>query len=162
MPPTCAPRVPDEVIEAPTARDDVATEESAAVPFPYTSCEAVNVDTPVPPPATGRPVAFVRTRAEGVPRAGVTRVGEVARTTSPVPVHVKREEVAMAVTFAVAPVLLPRIVLAAICASLVSPTPLVASVSVELAPPMRAPIVPPIVNSAEGVKVVVATVLKDP
>lgn len=34
------------------------------------------------------PVMFVPTSAEGVPRAGVTRVGEVARTLSPVPVFV--------------------------------------------------------------------------
>jgi hypothetical protein len=40
----------------------------------------------VPPPAIGRPVALVRTSADGVPRAGVTRVGEVARTKLPVPV----------------------------------------------------------------------------
>lgn len=106
------------------ASEEVATDESAAVPFPYSSCEEVNVVCPVPPfdtdrvPVTpvesGSPVAFVRTRADGVPRAGVTSVGEVARTTSPVPVHVKREEVAMAVTLAVAPVVLPRMVLAAI------------------------------------------------
>jgi hypothetical protein len=31
-------------------------------------------------------VAFVKTNAEGVPNAGVTRVGEVANTNTPVPV----------------------------------------------------------------------------
>lgn len=36
--------------------------------------------------APGKPVAFVRTRAEGVPSAGVTSVGEMERTTFPVPV----------------------------------------------------------------------------
>ena len=50
------------------------------------------------------PVMLVPTSAEGVPRAGVTRVGDVARTTSPVPVQVKREEVASAAKSAVAPV----------------------------------------------------------
>lgn len=34
------------------------------------------------------PVMFVPTRADGVPRAGVTRVGDVARTNQPVPVEV--------------------------------------------------------------------------
>src|ERR1700722_7896059 len=34
----------------------------------------------------GAPVAFVRLIAEGVPSAGVTRVGEVASTTFPLPV----------------------------------------------------------------------------
>lgn len=46
----------------------------------------MNVDCPVPPPATGSPVAFVRTRAVGVPRAGVTSVGELESTIEPVPV----------------------------------------------------------------------------
>jgi hypothetical protein len=32
------------------------------------------------------PVIFVPTRAEGVPKAGVTRVGLVANTTAPLPV----------------------------------------------------------------------------
>jgi hypothetical protein len=48
------------------------------------------VATPLPNPDTpvemGRPVALVRVPLEGVPRAGVTRVGEVAKTREPVPV----------------------------------------------------------------------------
>ena len=56
-----------------------------------------NVATPVPRPDTpvpiGRPVALVRVPDVGVPRAGVTSeaevmVGEVPRTTEPVPVEV--------------------------------------------------------------------------
>jgi hypothetical protein len=50
---------------------------------------ARNVATPVPKsliPASGRPVALVRVAAEGVPRSGVTRAGEVAKTAAPVPV----------------------------------------------------------------------------
>lgn len=53
---------------------------------------------PVPPLATGKvpvtpvvnvkPVALVKTKAVGVPRAGVTNVGLVARTLLPVPVFV--------------------------------------------------------------------------
>jgi hypothetical protein len=45
-------------------------------------------DTPV---EMGRPVALVRVAAEGVPRLGVVRDGEVARTTSPVPVELENE-----------------------------------------------------------------------
>jgi hypothetical protein len=41
---------------------------------------------PVTPVDSGSPVAFVRTTAEGVPRAGVTSVGEFANTFAPVPV----------------------------------------------------------------------------
>jgi hypothetical protein len=41
---------------------------------------------PVTPVVKGNPVALVRTTAEGVPRAGVVRVGDVAKTTAPVPV----------------------------------------------------------------------------
>ena len=58
----------------------------------------VEVVTPVPPlftanvpvvPATmGKPVALVRVAADGVPKLGVVKVGEVERTTLPVPVEV--------------------------------------------------------------------------
>jgi len=52
---------------------------------------AKRVATPVPKPLTpveiGRPVAFVKTAALGVPRAGVTSVGEFDNTTLPVPVE---------------------------------------------------------------------------
>ena len=51
---------------------------------------AKNVATPVPNPLTpvliGRRVAFVKTPLDGVPSAGVTSVGEVAKTIAPVPV----------------------------------------------------------------------------
>ena len=51
---------------------------------------AKNVATPVPSPLTpveiGSPVAFVSVRALGVPRLGVTSVGEVAKTSEPDPV----------------------------------------------------------------------------
>jgi hypothetical protein len=45
--------------------------------------------TPVPKPVrptTGRPIAFVSVADEGVPRAGLTSVGEFDSTTDPVPV----------------------------------------------------------------------------
>jgi hypothetical protein len=41
---------------------------------------------PVTPVVSGSPVALVRTAAEGVPRAGVTSVGDVAKTSAPEPV----------------------------------------------------------------------------
>lgn len=48
------------------------------------------VATPVPKPempvATGRPVAFVSVAADGVPRLGVVKAGELANTSAPVPV----------------------------------------------------------------------------
>ena len=57
---------------------------NALVPLPYTTPEIVV--TPVPPLATGKvpvtpvvkgkPVALVRTAADGVPRLGVRNVGE--------------------------------------------------------------------------------------
>ena len=50
------------------------------------------VPTPVPSPETpveiGRPVPLVNTIAEGVPRAGVVNVGDVASTIEPEPVTV--------------------------------------------------------------------------
>jgi hypothetical protein len=53
---------------------------------------AKKVATPAPRPDTpvlmGRPVALVRVTADGVPKAGVTKVGEVARTLLPEPVLV--------------------------------------------------------------------------
>jgi hypothetical protein len=67
-------------------------EDKTTLPVP------VDVVTPVPPFATGRvpvtpvvkgsPVAFVKVAAEGVPRLGVVRVGDVERTTLPDPVDV--------------------------------------------------------------------------
>ena len=51
---------------------------------------ARKVATPVPRPDTpvliGKPVALVRVAEVGVPRTGVTRVGDVAKTAEPVPV----------------------------------------------------------------------------
>lgn len=51
---------------------------------------ARNVATPVPRPLNpveiGKPVQFVKTPLDGVPSAGVTKVGDVASTGAPVPV----------------------------------------------------------------------------
>ena len=71
---------------------------SAPVPVSSVTAEAKfaldgvakNVATPVPRPDTpveiGKPVAFVRVPEEGVPNAGVTKVGLLANTKAPVPV----------------------------------------------------------------------------
>ena len=66
----------------------------ADVPFPNsTPVSVVAPEPPLPtgrvpvtPVESGRPVALVRTPADGVPRFGVTRVGDVANTNDPVPV----------------------------------------------------------------------------
>jgi hypothetical protein len=54
------------------------------------------VATPVPRPDTpvaiGRPVAFVKVAAEGVPKSGVTKAGDVANTADPVPVSSVKAE----------------------------------------------------------------------
>jgi len=41
---------------------------------------------PLTPVDKGRPVALVSVKADGVPRFGVVKVGEVAKTTFPLPV----------------------------------------------------------------------------
>jgi hypothetical protein len=41
---------------------------------------------PVTPVVKGKPVADVKTKVEGVPKLGVTKVGEVAKTAAPLPV----------------------------------------------------------------------------
>lgn len=70
--------------------------ENAPVPAPLTKAPDVMDVAPVPPlltgnvpvvpPSIGSPVVFVNVPEEGVPSAGVTNVGLVERTTSPVPV----------------------------------------------------------------------------
>ena len=47
--------------------------------------------TPVTPLVRGNPVALVRTKVDGVPRLGVVKTGEVAKTANPVPVSSERE-----------------------------------------------------------------------
>ena len=59
-----------------------STPVSVAAPLPPFPTGSV----PVTPVVRGKPVAFVRTPADGVPRFGVTRVGDVAKTIDPVPV----------------------------------------------------------------------------
>lgn len=87
--------VPPVIGVDPTVRDNAAPAGVAQVPSPRQNVVAV-ADVPlsrfatgrfpVTPVESGRPVAFVSVAAEGVPRFGVTKVGEVSRTTAPVPV----------------------------------------------------------------------------
>jgi len=72
--------VPEGVAQDPSPRQNVVAE--ADVPelrFPTGRL-------PVTPVDRGNPVAWVSTAADGVPKAGVVRLGDVARTTAPVPV----------------------------------------------------------------------------
>ena len=48
---------------------------------------AVKVLLPVPPPATGNPVQLVNVPDVGVPKTGVTNVGEVVPAKEPVPLE---------------------------------------------------------------------------
>jgi hypothetical protein len=79
-------------------RVGVFAKTSAPVPVSFVTAAARlalegvprKVATPVAKPEipveTGKPVQFVNVPEVGVPNNGVTRVGEVARTTEPVPV----------------------------------------------------------------------------
>jgi hypothetical protein len=60
---------------------------------------------PVTPVVSGKPVTFVIVPLAGVPRVGVTKVGLVAKTTTPVPVGVEAKAVAIPVPKPVIPVL---------------------------------------------------------
>src|SRR5574343_211233 len=80
------------------APEDIALVPNAAVPAALVVVEPPAVDTampscvatPVPRPETpvliGRPVALVNVPDAGVPRVGVTNVGDVAKTSAPLPV----------------------------------------------------------------------------
>lgn len=83
--------VPDQEVAADNVEDpaeaQVASplqnvEEDAEVP----ELRLATGRLPVTPVVRGNPVALVRTPEAGVPRAGVTNVGEVAKTNEPEPV----------------------------------------------------------------------------
>ena len=98
--------VPESVkVEVAVNAENVAVPENAGeleyttLPVPVSSVKADarftldGVESHVPTllpspvmPAIGRPVAFVSVRADGVPRFGVVKVGEVPKTSAPVPV----------------------------------------------------------------------------
>jgi hypothetical protein len=163
-----APIAVKEVQDAVPEHETVVVATPSWVELPqYVRYPAAVVVVPVPPfamprvPVTpvesGSPVPFVSVIADGVPRFGVVNVGDVSRTTEPVPLQVKSDEVATAVTFPVAPVELPKIEFAAICARFVRETPFVARDSVPAEPPTSAPNVPECEKAPESDKEVVAT-----
>lgn len=82
LPPFKMSPVPEGVDHVPSPRQKV--EALADVPL----FKFVTGKFPVTPVVSGSPVAFVSTKAVGVPSAGVTSVGEVARTGEPDPVAV--------------------------------------------------------------------------
>jgi hypothetical protein len=73
------PIAPLNVVKAPEEPTLTAKAVATLVPNPETPVEI------------GKPVALVKVAAEGVPRLGVVREGEVARTTSPVPVELEND-----------------------------------------------------------------------
>ena len=74
VPPEGVPSAPPLTTKAP--EEPVLTAKAVATPVP----------SPETPVEIGRPVAFVKVAAEGVPRLGVVRLGEVASTMPPEPV----------------------------------------------------------------------------
>ena len=74
------PPPPGGVAHVPSPRQNVV-EEALAPEF-----KLVTGRFPVTPVVSGRPVAFVNVTDVGVPRMGVTSVGDVAKTLLPVPV----------------------------------------------------------------------------
>jgi hypothetical protein len=94
-----APTVPLMLIEAVPVRlvtvplegvPNAPLNNTGAPADPVLTARAVATPVPRPdiPVDIGRPVAFVKVTLVGVPRIGVTRVGEVASTLLPVPVLV--------------------------------------------------------------------------
>lgn len=69
-----------------TVASVVAREPAVVVISPVKAGKLVAARVPVTPVAKGRPVAAVKVNEVGVPKAGVTSVGLVAKTTLPVPV----------------------------------------------------------------------------
>ena len=119
-----------------------------------------NVATPAARPETpvetGKPVAFVNTPLAGVPKAGVTSTGDVAKTSEPVPVS----SVIAAARFALVgvpshvamPVPKPVIALVAIeiatlAAAVISPLALAVNVATELAVPNEPPLAFTVANT---------------
>jgi hypothetical protein len=83
---------PDPVssVTAAAKLDDEGVPKKVATPVPSDVIPVPPLATgrvPVTPVVRGRPVAFVKTAVDGVPRAGVTNVGDVALTTFPEPVE---------------------------------------------------------------------------
>ena len=100
MPNTNAPEpVSSVTAEARLAEEDVPRKVATPVASP---------DTPV---EIGNPVALVNVPLDGVPKAGVTSVGEVARTTAPEPVEVVPPVPPLATARVPAVVIVPLVVI---------------------------------------------------
>ena len=84
------PVPPDVTGKVPEARAEVDVAYKA--PFKVNALKLVPPlavgRTPLTPVVSGSPVAFVNVTDVGVPKIGVTNVGDVLRTTDPVPVEV--------------------------------------------------------------------------
>src|SRR5215469_4518877 len=85
VPPAVTFPEPAGVAQVPSPRQKV--DDDAEVPL----FRLVTGRLPVTPVERGRPVAFVRVAEVGVPRMGVTKVGEVENTALPVPVSSVRK-----------------------------------------------------------------------
>jgi hypothetical protein len=90
---TAAPPIVAPVVksgEVPNTRAPLPVSPVTAVARFALDGVARNVATPEPSPLTpvpiGSPVAFVKVAADGVPRLGVVRAGEVPNTSDPLPV----------------------------------------------------------------------------
>jgi len=129
-------------------------------PVPVSSVTAVarfalegvarKVATPVPRPLTpveiGRPVALVSVAEEGVPKAGVTKVGEVARTLLPVPVLVTLTAFLLASKAKAVEAVRPDKVVVPEAASDVN-----APVEADAAPTVAPSIVPPLMSTKSNI-----------
>jgi hypothetical protein len=139
-----------------TGVTNVGEVAKTAEPVPVSSVKAAarfaldgvarKVATPVPKPDTpvaiGRPVAFVKVALVGVPRIGVTKVGEVANTADPVPVSSVKAPKRLAELNEPKDVALPTEVTAPVKLALVVTLP---AVKLDAVPVMFVP------TSAEGV-----------
>jgi hypothetical protein len=96
---------------------------------------------PVPPPATGNPVQFVKTPEVGVPKSGVTRVGEVALTGAPAPVAVVQTGNALAPPPISTSVVAPA---ARLCCAPVAVVPVATRAYAVV--PVALPVPPPVTN----------------
>ena len=79
----------------------------------------VIASVPVTPVVRGRPVALVKTTADGVPKLGVTKVGDVANTILPEPVTFCPSAVCTPVPNDVMPV--PPFAILSVPASVIAP-----------------------------------------
>lgn len=92
---TTVAHAPDVIADVPSADVPLATVVDTPPALPSVTPRAVATFVPKPetPVEIGRPVAFVNVADVGVPRTGVTNVGDVARANAPEPVVVSKVSV---------------------------------------------------------------------